>query len=89
MHSESAQDVRRTVRIGTRIVRADGSSLGTCLMVDISGAGARLKLETSDPLPDQFILLLSHSGQLCRHCSVEWQSGTEVEVRFVRNSSIK
>lgn len=89
MHPESSTDIRRTVRIATRIVRADGTSLGTYLMIDISAAGARLKLETSDALPDQFILLLSHNGQLFRHCSVERQSGTEVSVRFIPNSSIK
>ena len=42
-----------------------------------------LKLDKPDPLPKQFVLLLSHNGDLRRLCSVAWQSETTVGVQFV------
>lgn len=90
MYSQLPEAVRRTVRMATRMVQTDGSALGTCLMVEFSGAGARLKLDASDAdaLPEQFILLLSHNGQLRRHCSVEWRKGNDVSVRFITDCSM-
>jgi len=85
MHSDHHKETGRAVRIGSKMVRTDGSDLGYCLLTEISATCARLKLHATDPLPESFILLLSHNGQLCRHCSVEWQSGNEVGVRFVAN----
>jgi len=82
MRSQSDGDLR-SVHIVTRLVHADGSALATCVLIGLSATGARLKLDNSDILPDQFALLLSHSGQLRRHCSVQSQQGREVHVRFV------
>jgi len=83
MRSEYRKNIRRTVRQGARIVRADGLYLGNCLMADFSATGARLKVEAPDALPDQFILLLLHDGKLRRQCSVAWRSNNTVGVRFV------
>ena len=52
-------------------------------MIDVSATGARLKLDKPDPLPKQFVLLLSHNGDLRRLCSVAWQSETTVGVQFI------
>jgi len=83
MRSEHRKNIRRMVRQGARIVRADGSALGNCVMADFSATGARLKVEAPDSLPDQFIILLSHDGKLRRQCSVAWRSNNAVGVRFV------
>jgi len=84
MHSNSSKkDVRRKVNMVTRLVQPDGSALANCLLIDVSATGARLKLDNSNPLPEQFLLLLSRSGQLCRHCALESQDGRSVNVRFV------
>jgi hypothetical protein len=53
------------------------------MMVDISGTGARLKINASQALPDEFILLLSHDGRLHRRCTVAWRSAMTVGVRFL------
>ena len=83
MPRELRKDIRRMVRQGARMVSSDSSALGPCLIVDISVAGARLEVKTSDALPYRFILLLSHNGRLQRRCSVAWRSGTAVGVRFI------
>ena len=65
------------------MVGIDGSPLGACLVVDISAAGARLVVQTSERLPDQFTVVLSRSGQLRRSCSVVWRSERAMGVKFL------
>jgi hypothetical protein len=89
MRSEARKNTRRFVRNGARMVGVDGSALGACLMIDISGTGARLRVETSDALPDEFILLLSHDGQLRRQCTVAWRAEGSVGVQFLSGRSSK
>jgi len=83
MRSEHRKNIRRMVRQGARMVQADGSALGNCLMADVSATGARLEVEASEALPDQFILLLSRDGKVRRQCSVAWRSNNSVGIRFV------
>lgn len=87
MRQEYRKNTRRFVRHGARMVRADGSALGACLMIDVSAEGARLQIEAQTPLPDEFILLLSHDGQLRRHCAVVWRSETTIGVQFLPNDA--
>ena len=88
MSAESRNHIRRSVRQGARMIRVDGSALGTCVMIDISGAGACLKIDASDTLPDEFVLLLSHDGQLRRQCFVAWRSETAVGIQFIPNRGV-
>lgn len=83
MQSKSCKDVRHRVNLVTRLVHPDGSTLATCLLRDVSATGARLKLDDTNTLPEQFLLLLSHNGELCRHCVLQSQEGRDVNVRFV------
>jgi hypothetical protein len=83
MQPEHRKSTRRFVRNGARIVGTDGSALGPCVIIDISGTGARLKTDASEVLPDKFILLLSHDGRLHRQCTVAWRSAKTVGVRFL------
>jgi len=83
MRPEHRKSTRRFIRHGARIVGADGAALGSCVTVNISGTGARIKTDASQVLPDEFILLLSHDGCLHRQCMVAWRSATAVGVRFV------
>lgn len=83
MQSKSRKDVRHRVSLVTRLVHPDGSALATCLLLDVSATGARLKLDDSNALPKHFLLLLSYNGGLGRHCSLQSQDGREVNVRFV------
>jgi hypothetical protein len=51
-------------------------------MLDVSAHGARLELEAASTLPDKFVLLLSHDGDLRRECSVIWRSENAVGIEF-------
>lgn len=82
MSSDHRKDVRRSVHQGARIVAVDGSPLCPCIMVDVSGSGARLLLPNSDVMPGAFVLLLSHDGELRRQCSLVWQLENSIGVRF-------
>lgn len=86
MSPEYRKSKRRYVHHGARLIRSDGAVLGTCVMADLSATGARLQVNQPTTLPDEFILLLSHTGQLRRKCSVTWRAETEVGVKFVAKS---
>jgi hypothetical protein len=88
MRPEHRKSTRRFVRHGARIVGADGTALGPCVMLDLSGTGARLETDASEVLPDEFILLLSHDGRLHRQCSVAWRSAKTIGVRFLPRRQI-
>lgn len=74
---------RYNVAQGGRIARADGASLGTCLVLDISASGARLEMKTPDAVPDSFVLLLSRDGLVRRQCVVAWRSEVAIGVEFI------
>ncbi len=86
---ESRRYVRRYVRQGARIISADGTALGSCVMHDVSAGGACLESKTPDAVPDNFILVLSHDGQLRRQCSVVWRSGSTMGVEFIPDCPAK
>jgi PilZ domain len=86
MPPEHRRSARRNVHHGARMIRADGTVLGTCIMADLSATGARLQVQQAAALPDEFLLLLSHTGQLRRKCSVAWRAETEVGVKFLADS---
>ena len=86
MSPEFRKSKRRYVHHGARLICSDGSALGECVMADLSATGARLQVTQPATLPDEFILLLSHTGQLHRKCSVTWRAETEVGVKFIAKS---
>jgi hypothetical protein len=86
---ESRKAVRHYVRHGARLISADGTALGACLMQDVSAGGACLELKTPDALPDNFILVLSRDGQLRRQCSVVWRAKSTIGVEFIPDCPIK
>jgi hypothetical protein len=74
---------RRQVRLGATILSPEGKLLAPCLMADVSGTGARLVVQSSEQIPDQFSLVLSRDGQLRRECHVAWRREKVIGVRFV------
>jgi len=80
---------RHFVRQTGVMIDADGSVLGSCLMVDVSAGGAHLRVKAPNALPNQFTLLLSQYGQLRRHCCVVWQKENVIGVHFVHSTPIK
>jgi PilZ domain len=89
MKSEHRKDRRYYVSQRARMAHADGSLLGHCTVVDFSATGARLKPDEGVEVPDQFLLLLSWTGNLHRECSVAWRANAVIGVTFVFDRKIK
>ena len=53
-----------------------------CVVKDISAKGARLRVPDGGAVPQQFELLLKHSGEY-RPAHVRWRRPTEVGVSFI------
>lgn len=61
----------------------DGSIIGKCMLLDISAAGARLKLIGDFTVPAEFTLLLSEfNSAMRRHCATAWEHEKQIGVRF-------
>jgi PilZ domain-containing protein len=89
MSTENRKTARRFVQHGAKIARADGVALGSCQMLDMSASGARLKVDEAQLIPDNFLLVLSHTGNLYRQCSVVWREGRTIGVEFVPSHRAK
>jgi hypothetical protein len=83
MKSEQRKAQRRPIRYRAWI-EAGGSSLGECKLVDASDSGARLLVESSDVVPEQFSLRFSALGEGGRKSRVVWRSESEVGIAFDR-----
>jgi len=78
--------IRKSMSYRAHIAADDGSWIYPCEIFDVSVGGARLAIycPVETPLPRQFILKLSETGQSNRHCALAWRNGNEIGVRFVR-----
>ena len=72
---------RRQLRY-TAWISLGPKKLQGCVVADISDCGARLGVENSKTVPNNFVLLLSASGKPKRRCRVVWRNGTQVGVEF-------
>ena len=55
------------------------------MVSDISDTGARIDVQDSNAIPDQFVLLLSSNGAARRFCRVVWRKPTQMGVKFERS----
>jgi hypothetical protein len=85
--SELRTKRRQTLRYAAKIVMDENGTTQSCLISDISESGARLITKEAGELPDQFILLLSSTGEVRRTCSLVWREGKVTGVRFAEPSS--
>jgi hypothetical protein len=81
--TELRKKPRRQFNYFAKIIIDETAPQRSCTIADISHNGARLVLETEDPLPDQFILLLTRNGQTHRRCRMVWRTGQTIGVEFV------
>ncbi|KZK78503.1 hypothetical protein PsW64_04142 [Pseudovibrio sp. W64] len=72
---------RRTLKEG-RIVFASQSMVFDCVIRDLSDFGARLKMETTIDIPDEFTLYLVHLRQRVQ-TEVRWRTADTLGVEFV------
>jgi PilZ domain-containing protein len=59
------------------------SPLYECFIIDISEGGACIEVGELIP-PQSFILLLTPTGSVNRHCITAWRRGAEIGVSFLR-----
>jgi hypothetical protein len=81
-HAELRKKKRRHFHYNARILVDQKGTLLVCSIVDISELGARIVFENDREPPEQFVLLLTESGDARRHCRVVWRNGTTVGVAF-------
>jgi hypothetical protein len=78
---------RRSVRFSTAVPAAIwvGADLPVlpCTMLDISLHGCRLRIDPADSIPEQFTVLLTHTGTVRRPCKVIWRRDDLLGVEFV------
>ncbi len=75
---------RRPIRYNARLAVGPGQFYD-CVLSDVSDTGARIEVQDSKKLPDQFLLLLSESGAARRFCRVAWRKTRYVGVAFEKN----
>ena len=72
---------RRQLRY-TAWISLGPKKLQGCVVADVSDFGARLDVENSKTVPNQFVLLLSASGKPKRKCRVAWRKAGQIGVEF-------
>jgi hypothetical protein len=53
-----------------------------CTLSEIAEGGARIRLETLEPVPNRFVLRLAADGSVLRECRVVRRDGQDVEIAF-------
>jgi hypothetical protein len=83
MIKDKRKSRRRPVRYTAWLALEPGQLRG-CALSDMSDTGARIDVEDSKTIPDNFLLLLSGNGKAKRKCRVVWRKPRQVGVTFER-----
>jgi hypothetical protein len=83
MINDKRKSPRRPMRY-TAWLGLEANQLHGCVLSDISATGARVDVEDSKPIPDEFMLLLSSNGAAQRKCCVVWRKPRQIGVKFER-----
>jgi len=78
---DKRKSLRRPVRYSAWVA-LEGDQVHGCVMSDVSDSGARLDIDESKPIPDQFTLLLTITGSARRQCRVVWRKPRQIGVAF-------
>jgi hypothetical protein len=84
MIKEKRQSRRQPLRYTAWVAATAEQRLG-CVVSDVSNTGARIDVQDSTAIPDQFVLLLSSNGAARRICRVVWRKPTQMGVKFERS----
>ena len=83
MINDKRKALRRPIRY-TAWLALGPDDLHGCVLSDISDTGARLDIDDSKEIPDNFMLWLSSSGLARRKCKVVWRKPRQIGVSFAR-----
>ncbi len=77
---ERQNHVRQRVLRRAKIVFKGHEAVIDCVVLNLSGGGACLKVETPIGIPDTFDLMLDHAS--VRDCRVAWRKATQIGIQF-------
>lgn len=80
--TERRKHVRVGMAIPALIATHDDVPTHPCTLIDASPGGGRVKLETDMPVPDDFVLLFTTTGNVRRICHVIWRRDNYLGVAF-------
>jgi hypothetical protein len=80
MVREKRKSVRRRVQSRAALARSEQAPRQDCLVYDMSHTGARILIDPTIELPQEFLLLLSRN--VTRRCKLVWRKDREAGVRF-------
>ena len=83
MVKDKRKSTRRPFRY-TAWVALEPDQLHGCVLSDISDSGARIDIDETKAIPDEFMLLLTSNGSARRKCRVVWRKPRQVGVSFER-----
>jgi hypothetical protein len=81
------QAPRRKLKIPVIVILENGEHIARAHTLDVSRGGAKLKLDRSIDLPEQFLISLSERGDVLRLCRLVWRTAGEIGVRFIEPPS--
>ena len=81
MIKDKRKSIRRPMRYSAWVA-LEGDQLHGCVLSDISDSGARIDIDESETIPDQFTLLLTSNGAARRKCHVVWRKPRQIGVAF-------
>lgn len=76
---------RKTIHKRGRIFLDHLNSFVECVVLDVSRSGARLRMNSTISLPEEFELMLSYQGERQR-VQMRWRRQKEVGVEFIKSS---
>jgi hypothetical protein len=69
--------------LGVRLMTIDGTRTSDCLLIEMTDAGARLKVtDHAAALTEFFLILNSFGPPVFRHCKSVWVDGDQMGVSF-------
>jgi hypothetical protein len=78
--------VRRVIfelPLGVRVMTIDGTWTGDCLLIEMTDAGAQLRVtDRAAALTEFFLILNSFGPPVFRHCKRAWVDGVRMGVSF-------
>jgi hypothetical protein len=83
MNKDKRKAPRRPIRY-TAWIELGPDDLHGCVLSDISEHGARIDIDETKPIPDNFTLMLASNGSARRKCKVVWRKPRNIGVTFER-----
>jgi hypothetical protein len=78
------REARKSISQPGWITLDGGFAARQCVVQDMSGSGARIRVDDASALPSKLRLAFTRDARTGRTCQVVWRRGSSVGVKFVR-----